>query len=116
MERLRRRIDQTLLELYGAARDLRKNGYEGAGEYLERHAGLLVTFAELALEDVEVPYTTNRVERLMGEVAKRCKNRWMHWGTEGLRGILVLVLVRYTDEALYEAFKHAYIINEAFVI
>lgn len=115
MDRLRWRTDWTLVMLREAALGLKNRGYCKASEYLEKHAGLLVTFAELAAEGVEVPYTTNRVERLMGEVAKRCKNRWMHWGTEGLRSILVFVLVRYTGEEVYERFKKAYIHNEAFI-
>jgi hypothetical protein len=115
MGRLRWRIDWMLVMLGEAARDLRSRGYGKAGEYLERHAGLLVSFAELALEGVEVPYTTNRVERLMGEVAKRYKNRWMHWGTDGLRNILIFVLVRYTCEEVYERFKKAYIPHEVFL-
>jgi hypothetical protein len=45
----------------------------------------------------------------MGEVAKRCKNRWMHWGTEGLRSMLIFVLVRYCCEEVYEGFKKDYI-------
>jgi hypothetical protein len=44
----------------------------------------------------------NRVERLMGEVSKRCKHMWMHWSPKGLRNILTLIPVRYTDEALKE--------------
>jgi len=115
LDRLRWRIDWTLTTLGEAARDLRSRGYGKAGEYLERHAGLLVSFAELAVVGVEVPYTTNRVERLMGEVAKRCKNRWMHWGTDGLRSILIFVLVKYTCEEVYERFKNAYIHHEAFL-
>ena len=75
----------------------------------------MVTFAEVALEGVRIPYTTNRIERLMGEVSNRCKHQWMHWSTDGLRDILVMVLVRYTDEALYKGFKNAYIHNEAFI-
>lgn len=49
------------------------------------------------------------VERFMGEVAKRCKNKWMHWGTEGLRSILIFMLVRYTAEEVYKRFKKKYI-------
>jgi len=75
----------------------------------------MVTFAELALEGVEIPYTTNRVERLMEEISKRCKRRWMHWSTDGLKNVLTLVLVQYTDEDLYGGFKNAYIRNEAFI-
>jgi len=74
----------------------------------------MVTFAELALEGARIPYTTNRIERLMGEISKRCKHRWMHWSTRGLKNILTLVLIRYTDEPLYESFKNAYIHNEAY--
>ena len=43
------------------------------------------------------------IERLMGEIYKRCKHKWMHWSTHGLRNILILI--QYTDEALYTAFK-----------
>ena len=60
-------------------------------------------------------HTDNLIGKLMGEVAKRVKNRWMHWGTDGLRRILVFVLVRYTDEEVYEKFKKAHIHNEAFI-
>ena len=58
---------------------------------------------------------TTLIERLMGEVSKRCKHQWMHGSTYGLRKVLILVLVRYTDEALYEGFKNAYIHNKAFI-
>jgi len=54
------------------------------------------------------------VERLMGEVSKRCKHKWMHWSTEGLRNILTIVLARYTNEQLYNQFKKAYIHNRTF--
>jgi transposase-like protein len=75
----------------------------------------MVTFAELALEGVSIPYTTNRIERLMDEISKRCKHKWMHWSTMGLKNILTLVLVQYTDKPLYENFKNAYIHNEAYI-
>jgi hypothetical protein len=45
----------------------------------------------------------------MGEVFKRCKHQWMYGSMDGLRNMLILVLVQYTDEALYEGFKNAYI-------
>jgi len=114
-ERLRARIDEALGDLRRVARGLRRRGYPKAAEFLERNARLMVTFAEVDLEGVRIPYTTNRIERLMGEVSKRCKHQWMHWSTDGLRNILILVLVRYTDEALYEGFKNAYIHNDAFI-
>ena len=114
-EGLRARIDEALRELREVACKLRGRGYPKAAGFLERNARFMVTFAEVALEGVRIPYTTNRIERLMGEVSKRCKHQWMHWSTDGLKNILILVLVRYTDEALYEGFKNAYIHNEAFI-
>jgi len=112
-EALRARIDVTLRELYDMASRLREIGYPKASAFLEKHAKFMVTFAELALEEgITIPYTANAIERLMGEVSKRCKHKWMHWSTEGLKNILTTVLVRYTSRTLYRKFKNAYIHNE----
>jgi len=113
--KLRAMIEWTLGELRDVACRLRGRGYPKAAGFIERNARFMVTFAKLALEGVKVPHTTNRIERLMGEVSKRCKHRWMHWSTDGLKNVLTLVLVRYTDEVLYEDFKNDYIHNEAFI-
>jgi len=113
-ERLKARIDRTLRELYQIADELGERGYTKASSFINRNARFMVTFAQLTLEDVEIPYTTNKIERLMGEVSKRCKHKWMHWTTEGLRNILTLVLVRYTNEKLYNQYKNAYIHNRPF--
>jgi len=113
-ERLKTRIESTLVELYEIADELGERGYTKASSFIMRNARFMVTFAELALEDVQIPYTTNKIERLMGEVSKRCKHKWMHWSTEGLRNILTILLVRYTNEQLYNQYKNAYIHNRPF--
>lgn len=113
-KRLKNRIEQTLEELHSIAEDLRSRGYRRAPRFILKHARFMVTFAELTLEDVEIPYTTNKIERLMGEVSKRCKHKWMHWSTQGLKNILIIVLVRYTSKPLYQKFKNAYIHNRPF--
>ena len=64
----------------------------------------MVTFAEQAVEGFEVPWTSNPVERLMGEVSKRCKNQWMRWTAEGLEAMLQLRLVKYADSEHYRSF------------
>lgn len=110
--RLKARIDRTLRELHEIADGLGERGYTRASEFITRNAGFTVTFADLALEDIEIPYTTNKIERLMGEVSKRCKHQWMHWSTNGLRNILTIILVRYTNQSLYTKFKNAYIQNQ----
>ncbi len=64
----------------------------------------IVTFAETAVEGFEVPWTSNPVERLMGEVSKRCKNQWMRWTAEGLEALLQLRFVKYADPSHYQLF------------
>jgi hypothetical protein len=110
--RLQKRIRQTLRKLRKIARELEKDGHFRASEFILKNARFMVTFAELALEGIKIPYTTNRIERLMGEVSKRCKHKWMHWSTQGLKDILTIILVRYTNTPLYNHFKKAYIHNE----
>lgn len=110
-ERLKTRIEKTLRRLHEIADELEEKGYTKASSFIIRNARFMVTFAELAMEDVEIPYTTNEIERLMGEISKRCKHKWMHWSTEGLRNILTIILIRYTNQQLYNQFKNAYIHN-----
>lgn len=108
-EALRRRIESTLKELSILAATLKRRGYREASTFIARNSKLLVTFAELAIKDIHVPYTTNQIERLMGEIAKRCKHRWAHWSDEGLKNILTLILIHYTNPTLYEAYWQTYI-------
>ena len=64
----------------------------------------MLTFAKKALDGVEVRWTSNPVERAMGEVAKRCKRDWMQWSQIGLNAVLQLRLVKYQDPDLYSQF------------
>lgn len=112
MKLLQVRIDQTLRELEDLAVQLQALGYTKASSFIKRNARFMITFAELALEGIEIPYTNNRMERLMGEVSKRCKGQWRHWSTSGLRNMLAIVLTRYTNQTLYDNFKDAYIHNK----
>jgi len=65
-----------------------------AAGYLRRWIPSMVTFAEQAIEGFEVPWTSNPVERLMGEVSKRCKNQRMRWTAERLEALLQFRLVK----------------------
>jgi len=106
---LRRRIESTLKELDLLAARLKRRGYREASEFTARNGKLLVTFAELATRGIRIPYTTKRIERLMGEIAKRCKHRWAHWSDQGLKNILTLILIHYTNPTLYEQYWQTYI-------
>lgn len=110
------RIQQTLDELQELADTLEYRGCPKTSAYLRTWAKQVVTFAKLAVDDLArtVQWTSNVVERLMGEISKRCKHKWMQWTSRGLETILRLLLVRYTNPALYEEF-FASVTNESTV-
>jgi len=101
---IRERIARTTERLEKTAWQLDQYGSEKASGYLQRWMPSIVTFAEHAIEGFEVPWTSNPVERLMGEVSKRCKNQWMRWTAEGLEALLQLRLVKYADPDHYREF------------
>lgn len=108
-EALKDRIENTVKGLTTLAEDLKMKGYPKTAAFIKSNAKFIVTFAKLALKNIQIPYTSNAIERLMGEISKRCKHKWMHWSTEGLENILQIILVRYTNPKLYKAFWKAYI-------
>ena len=101
---IRERIARTTERIEKTAWQLDQFGSEKAARYLQRWVPSIVTLAEQAVEGFEVPWTSNPVERLTGEVSKRCKNQWMRWTAEGLEALLQLRLVKYADPAYYESF------------
>jgi transposase-like protein len=112
MERLRWRINRTLADLRQLADELLEDGLTGAAKFLRNSANYMVTFARLAMKHVRIPYTNNLMERLMGEIAKRVKNRWMHWSTTGLENLLNILLTRYCNRKLYDRLKESYLSHE----
>jgi len=60
----------------------------------------------LKTEGKNIPWNSNIIERLMGEIQKRCKHKWMRWTTQGQESILNLILTRYTNPQNYTEFKN----------
>jgi transposase-like protein len=108
-QRLQWRINKTLADLKQLANELSKEGLVSAAKFLRNSANYMVTFAMLAAKHVRVPYTNNLIERLMGEIAKRVKNKWMHWSTKGLENLLNILLARYCNASLYSKMKEKYL-------
>jgi hypothetical protein len=108
---LSKRIKNTLKELGEIASRMEKKGYQKkTAQFIRTHAVQMVTFAKIALTmNVRIPHTSNSIERLMGEISKRCKHKWAHWSTTGLENMLWIVLVRYTNPRLFKAFWNRYI-------
>jgi len=97
-------IERTREQLEKLAEELADADCQHTAASLRRWVSSVVTFAEQALEGVEVPWTSNSVERAMGAVADRCKQRWMRWTQHGLEAMLTLLLVEYANPDLYDRF------------
>ena len=109
IERLEWRINKTLKDLKQLAHELVEDGLTTAAKFLRNSANYLITFARLAINQIRIPYTNNLIERLMGEIAKRVKNKWMHWSTTGLENMLNILLARYCNKQKYNKLKQKYL-------
>ncbi len=54
-----------------------------------------------------IPYTSNAIERLMGEIMRRCI--WARWSDRGLENILKIRLLRMVEPKKYKEFCQCYI-------
>ena len=108
-KRLQWRIDKTLAELKQLAKQLLEDGLTAAAKFIQNSANYMITFARLAINQIRIPYTNNLIERLMGEIAKRVKNKWMHWSTTGLENMLNILLARYCNKQKYNKLKQKYL-------
>jgi len=109
IERLEWRINKTLKDLKQLAHELVEDGLTTAAKFLRNSANYLITFARLAINQIRIPYTNTLIERLMGEIAKRVKNKWMHWSTTGLENMLNILLARYCNKQKYNKLKQKYL-------
>ena len=74
-EALKRRIESTVKGLITLAGDLKLKGYPKTSAFIRSNARFMATFAKLALKNIRIPYTSNAIERLMGDISKRCKHK-----------------------------------------
>jgi hypothetical protein len=107
--RLEWRVGWTLSELDKLSSELLVDGVETVARFIRNAANYLVTFAKLAMKEGCIPITNNLVERLMGEVAKRIKHKWMHWSVRGLENLLNILLARYCNRGVYGEMKERYL-------
>ena len=93
--RLSWRIGKTKDELRSFAARVSTQGLHSTAAFVLSHKDDLTTAAEFAILGINVPWTTNPVERVMQEVGIRTKKKGMYWSTPGLDRILRMVLKRY---------------------
>lgn len=115
-ERLKWRISWTLSELDKLSRWLLLDGLDTVARFIRNAANYMVTFAKLAMKEICIPITNNLIERLMGEIAKRIKNKWMHWSTMGLENLLNILLARYCNKRVYSEMKEKYLSPKSTII
>ncbi|OPX65910.1 MAG: Transposase, Mutator family [Methanoregulaceae archaeon PtaB.Bin009] len=108
-QRVRDKINQVVEGMEYLANRLIERGCRRAAVYLNMYSNTLVTFARLSLNGIKVPWNSNMIERLMGEISKRVKHKWMRWTSRGLEAILRFILVRYTSPWLYRRFRNEYL-------
>ncbi len=103
---LKNRINNTVDELKKMSKELWKLGCRKTATFIKEYSNNMVVFAKFAVNGRRVPWNSNIIERLMGEIAKRIKHKWMRWTTKGLETIINIILVRYCSEQNYEEFKN----------
>lgn len=103
---LKNRINNTVDELKKMSKELWKLGCRKTAKFIKEYSNNMVVFAKFAVNGRRVPWNSNIIERLMGEIAKRIKHKWMRWTTKGLETIINIILVRYCSEQNYEEFKN----------
>ena len=103
---LKIKINETVDKLKEFSKYLHDLGSKKAANFVRKYSNHVVTFAILQTEGRDIPWNSNIVERLMGEIQKRCKHKWMRWTTQGQESILNLILTRYTNPQNYTEFKN----------
>jgi transposase-like protein len=105
-ERIGEKINQVVDGLKSLANRLKDMGCSQSAKFLNTFSNTLITFARLSINGIDIPWNSNLIERLMGEISKRVKHKWMRWTTRGLEAILRLILIRYTSPWQYRAFRN----------
>jgi hypothetical protein len=105
-ETLKSKINEAVDKLKEFSEYLYEIGCVKTAKFVKKHSNHIVTFAILTLEGKNIPWNSNIIERLMGEIQKRCKHKWMRWTTQGQESILNLILTRYINPKDYTEFKN----------
>jgi len=63
--------------LNGFAEETESKDYWKVSKFFRKHIKSVLLFACKRLEGIAIPWHNNWMERLMGEISKRMKNKWM---------------------------------------
>jgi hypothetical protein len=112
MEAIKQRMDwavKEIMELYRRVKELSLS----TARFIRRASNQVVTFARVYCEKGRIiPWNNNQIERLMGELSKRIKHKWMHWSDHGLEAISNLILIRYCERRRWNRLRDRYVSRE----
>jgi len=112
MEAIKQRMDwavKEMMELYRRVKELSLS----TARFIRRASNQVVTFARACCEKGKlIPWNNNQIERLMGELSKRIKHKWMHWSDHGLEAISNLILIRYCESGRWNRLRDGYVRRE----
>jgi len=97
------RIKEAEKALNEFAEEMESKGYWRVSRFFRKHMKNFLLFAYKRLEGINIPWHNNRMERKMGEIAKRMKNKdkWSERGAENLGNLLMKMRFERTS---YESF------------
>ena len=100
---LRSRIKKAEKVLNEFVEEMESKGYWRVSWFFKRHMKSILLFAYKKLEGINIPWHSNRMERKIGEIAKRMKNKdkWSERGAENLGNLLMKMGF---ERASYESF------------
>ena len=103
-EDLVEKIKETEKSIKEFAEEMEDKGFWKVSKFLRNYTKDILLFAYKKLRGINIPWHNNRMERRMGEIAKRMKNKWMSWSANGAKNLASLVMKKVCERSYYESF------------
>ena len=101
---LKSRIIEAEKALNEFLEEMETKGYWRVSNFFRKHMKSILLFAYKKLEGITIPWHNNKMERKMGEIAKRMKNKWMKWSERGAENLGNLLMKMRCEKEVYESF------------
>ena len=101
---LESRIKKAEKALNEFVEEMDSRGYWRVSRFFKKHMKNVILFAYKRLEGINIPWHNNKMERKMGEIAKRMKNKWMKWSERGAENLGNLLMKMRYERGSYESF------------
>ena len=98
------KIKETGEVLEEFVREMDRKGFWRVSRFFRKHRKSILLFAYKRLEGAAIPWHNNKMERKMGEISKRMKNKWMSWSAKGAENLAGLLMKKKYEREFYEMF------------